>query len=134
MRDPKAEGKRWLEQARLDLDAARTILEQRLWWIACFQAQQAAEKAVKAFLYSSGERLVLGHSVAELVKEASEKDDGFAGLRAQAAALDRFYIPTRYPNGLPGGIPAESYSEEDGKQAIEMAEAVLALVHAAMEH
>jgi len=134
MRDPKAEGKRWLEQARLDLDAARTILEQRLWWIACFQAQQAAEKAVKAFLYSSGERLVLGHSVAELVKDASEKDARFAALRMQAAALDRFYIPTRYPNGLPGGIPAESYSEEDGKQAIEMAEAVLAVVHAAMEH
>ena len=133
MRDPKAEGKRWLEQARHDLDAARTIIEQRLWWITCFQAQQAAEKAVKAFLYASGERLVLGHSVAELVMEAGEKDERFVALRAQGAALDRFYIPTRYPNGLPGGIPAESYTEEDARQAVEKAEAVLGLVDQAIE-
>lgn len=125
MKDPRGEAKRWLEQARRDLEAAEGIFAQGYWWVACFQAQQAAEKAVKAFLYGVGERMVLGHSVAELAKKATDYDDSFADMKAQAAALDRFYIPTRYPNGLPGGIPADSYSEGDARQALEMARAVL---------
>lgn len=125
MKDPRGEAERWLEQARRDLEAAEGIFAQGYWWIACFQAQQAAEKAVKAFLYGVGERMVLGHSVAQLVREASQHNASFDQLRLAASALDRFYIPTRYPNGLPGGIPADSYSEQDARQAIEMAKAVL---------
>ena len=130
MKDPKGEAERWLEQARRDFAAAESIFSQGLWWIVCFQSQQAAEKAVKAFLYGTGERLVLGHSVAELARQATEHDAIFADLRAPAAALDRFYIPTRYPNGLPGGIPADSYSEEDARQALELARVILAFVEA----
>ncbi len=130
MRDPKGEAARWLEQARRDLEAAESIFAQSLWWIACFQSQQAAEKAVKAFLYRSGERLVLGHSVAELVRQAMEYDARFEELRSSASMLDRFYIPTRYPDGLPGGIPAESYSQQDARQALEMAKEILTFVDA----
>lgn len=130
MKDPKGEAGRWLEQARRDMEAAEGIFTQGYWWIACFQAQQAAEKAVKAYLYGAGERLVLGHSVAELARQAAEHDATFANLRAAASSLDRFYIPTRYPDGLPGGIPADSYSEEDGRQALELARGILAFVEA----
>jgi HEPN domain-containing protein len=128
MKDAKREAERWLEQAKRDLAAAETIFAQRLWWIACFQSQQAAEKAVKSFLYGAGQRMVLGHSVAELIREAAAHKPAFADLTASAAALDRFYIPTRYPNGLPGGIPADSYTEHDAQQAIDTAKAVLEFV------
>lgn len=132
MKDPKGEGKRWLDQARRDLDAARTICAQGFWWITCFQAQQAAEKAVKALLYASGERLVLGHSVAELLKAAAGVDAVFAGYVGDGSLLDRFYIPTRYPNGLPGGIPADAYSKADAEQALEKAGAIIAAVEQAI--
>jgi len=125
MKDPKREAGRWLEQAKRDLAAAETIFGQGLWWIVCFQAQQAAEKAVKSFLYGRGQRMVLGHSVAELIKDAAEHNPAFADMAASASALDRFYIPTRYPNGLPGGIPAESYTEQDAHQAIDLARAIV---------
>lgn len=128
MKDPKSEGKRWLEQAARDLEAAETNSRENLWWIACFLAQQAAEKAVKAFLYWSGERLVLGHSVVELLKEAAKKDPLFGNLVADGSKLDRFYIPTRYPNGLPGGIPAETYDVKDAREALESAGAIVAAV------
>lgn len=36
--------------------------------------------------------------------------------------LDGYYIPTRYPNGLPDGIPAEVYNEEVAKSAVALAE------------
>ncbi|MEJ5375369.1 MAG: HEPN domain-containing protein [bacterium] len=49
----------------------------------------------------------------------------FSSLHEYGAFLDRFYIPTRYPNGLPGGIPALAFREKDAMEAIELAEKVI---------
>jgi HEPN domain-containing protein len=46
--------------------------------------------------------------------------------QAVKAVYDRFYIPTRYPNGLPAGVPHAYFSEEDAIKAIEAAEVILA--------
>lgn len=40
-----SEADRWLEQARRDLDDARYAAQGKGWNLACFLAQQAAEKA-----------------------------------------------------------------------------------------
>ena len=128
MKDAKGEGQRWLSQAVHDLEAGVAVLNEQLWWIACFQAQQAAEKAVKAFLYASGERSVLGHSVRELAQHASRKDPGFEGLVGTGTMLDRFYVLTRYPNGLPGGVPAETYTKEDADGALDLAKKIVDFV------
>ncbi len=48
---------------------------------------------------------------------------GFAELRPEVAKLDRYYIPTRYPNGLPeGGLPGEAFDRSDAEAAIVVAE------------
>ena len=91
---------------------------------ACFLAQQASEKALKAFLYAKGEERVFGHSVAELLKRAMEHDGSFEDCKS-ASVLDKYYIPTRYPNGLPGGVPYEAFDEVDAKRAIELAKSVI---------
>jgi HEPN domain-containing protein len=122
------EAARWLEQARRDLDDAEFAASGARWNLACFLAQQAAEKALKAYLYARGAEAVWGHSVAELCQEAAAHDEAFATLRAEAAALDQYYIPTRDPNGLPGGIPADAYVRSDGERALGLCRAVLDLV------
>lgn len=33
--------------------------------------------------------------------------------------LDRYYIPTRYPNGLPGGTPFQVFTMEDLGEALD---------------
>jgi len=48
--DPRAEGERWLSQSERDLDDARYLREGGRHNLACYQAQQAAEKALKAVL------------------------------------------------------------------------------------
>ena len=92
---------------------------------SCFLGQQAAEKAVKAFLVLHGEEEVWGHSVAVLCDRAGGYEPAFVQLRPNGAALDRHYIPTRYPNGLPGGLPADAFGTRDSEQALEDAGAIL---------
>lgn len=92
------------------------------------RAQQAAEKALKGYLYAQGAALVWGYSVAELCEDAKHHDASFAALRPRVAPLDQYYIPTRYPNGLPGGIPAEAFDADDARRALAMASEVLQFV------
>jgi HEPN domain-containing protein len=92
---------------------------------ACFLAQQSAEKALKAFLYSRGQGPVLGHSTFVLAGEAARLEPAFAPLADPCRRLDQLYIPTRYPNGLPDNVPHDFYNTAMSDQAL----ADLALVH-----
>lgn len=46
--------------------------------------------------------------------------------------LDRFYIPTRYPNGLPDITLAAAFDEADAASCQERAEKILKAVQALM--
>jgi len=122
------EGLRWLAQSQSDLADARYLSEGSRFNACCFFCQQAAEKALKAYLYKQGAEHVYGHSVAELCREAAGLDRAFADIKAAVSPLDVFYIPTRYPNGLPGGIPSEAFTREDAERALAMAGRTIALV------
>jgi HEPN domain-containing protein len=118
MFDPAGEARRWWAQAQDDRSFVRDMAsELRYFDKACFIAQQASEKAVKACLYADGHRQVLGHAVLELTRMLVTLDPGFTAAVGAAARLDRYYIPARYPNGLPAGAPCESYSAGDLQQA-----------------
>lgn len=117
------EAERWLRQAESDLAFAALGAREGFPAQACFTSQQAAEKAVKAVLYLSGARFVPGHSVVELLDRAAAAvaDTDAAPLRRlqdSARQLDQYYIPTRYPNGLPGGIPAEVFTDAQAEDAV----------------
>ena len=119
----------WLQQARQDLDDATFNASGNRHNVACFLAQQAAEKALKAFLYAQGIEQVRGHSVEALSRQAAQFDDSLAPLTMQAAPLDQYYIPTRYPNGLPvGSIPAHCYDSNDSARALQLAGTVVEAV------
>ena len=118
---PSAEAERWLAQARSEIAFARVGLREGFHSQACFHCQQSAEMALKALHYLGGARLVIGHSLVELLSSLADTHPALAALRGAAARLDQLYIPTRYPNGLPGGVPAEVFSEEQAAEAIAQA-------------
>lgn len=126
------EGKRWLEQATEDLKWAKDLAERGGYHIACFLAQQVGEKALKAFLYSQGEEIVIGHSVERLSHQAAGYDHEFDNMISVWSILDGFYIPTRYPNGVPDSIPARVYTKYAAIQAVEMAEEIVEFVRRKM--
>ena len=127
-RSPSNEGMRWLSQARADLLAVQTLLDGDRFDTACFLSQQAAEKALKAYLYMLGEEMVLAHSVAKLCDQAAEYNERFGDLKKEIKNLDQFYIEARYPNGLPDSFPAEFYQRTDAQWAIEAAQRAAELV------
>jgi HEPN domain-containing protein len=126
--EPIAEGRRWLEQARHDLRWAADLAERGGYHIACFLAQQVAEKAFKASLYACGDEAVLGHSVQRLGADAVARDAAFAEPARRWAALDGYYIPTRYPNGWPDSIPALVFSREAAVSAVPLAREAVEMV------
>lgn len=127
MWDSRAEADRWLKQAANDLDFARLGLREGFFAQVCFLAQQSAEKAVKSIGYLLGERTVLGHSVAVLAGRYADRVSELADLRDEAGILDQYYIPTRYPNGLPGGLPFMAFTEEQAAGAVAAAQRFLRL-------
>ncbi len=74
----------------------------------------------------------MGHSVYRLAQECRSADPRFAVLARDCGRLDMFYIPTRYPNGLPDSIPAEVYTTAEAELAVDLAQRVLDLVAAVL--
>jgi len=104
---------RWLNREKKFLDKG------------CFIAQQSAEKAMKSCLYAQGERMVIGHSLYDFCEKIKNKVSEFSEIINECRRLDRYYIPTRYPNGLPGGVPFQHFTVEDIRSALKDAEKVL---------
>ena len=72
--------------------------------------------------------MVFGHSLVELAAELPLE----AGLREELAVLDQYYIPTRYPNGLPGAVPYEVYTRKQAEGAAVVCDRVLELARRAV--
>ncbi len=123
--EARDQGRRWLRQAEIDLGWVRRMVTEGAFYLACFHSQQAAEKALKGLLYAEGEESVLGHSVRHLTQRAGTYAPVFSDLVEKWGILDTFYIPTRYPNGLPDGIPADVYNRSAAEQALGLAAEVV---------
>lgn len=126
MKEPNREADRWLKQAESDLAYAELGLREGFYAQVCFQCQQVCEKAIKALRYGRGERAVLGHALIELAASLPV----MARFRDSLAVLDQYYVPTRYPNGLPGGIPSDVYTGDQAAAAVDTARQVVAAVRA----
>jgi HEPN domain-containing protein len=108
----------------LDLKHARYSRDGQDFNWACFAAQQAGEKAVKAvYLFKNFEGW--GHVVRTLLESLREEMEVRQELVDCGRRLDHFYIPTRYPNGFDQGKPADFFSLEEANQAISDAEKII---------
>lgn len=75
----------------------------------------------------------MDRSAVKLLEDLPIIPAGFdqAALLPLAAALDKLYIPTRYPDALPGLTPADAYTAEEAKTAIGQAQRLMESVQAA---
>jgi HEPN domain-containing protein len=88
-KDKKEIAKRWFLQALRDLDDAKFNFSGERFNVACFLAQQSAEKALKAYLYLKGAEEVWGPSVGELCQDAKNFDKDFEAIKKASNSLDK---------------------------------------------
>jgi HEPN domain-containing protein len=131
----KNEAARWMRQAQDDLDAARCLFRSKHYSLACFQCQQAVEKALKALMFAKG-RLkksdLEDHEVMTLAYRATRLDPRLREISGTVARIQGYYTNTRYPRYQRGffqtSIPAEMFSQGDADDAISKAAEILQLL------
>jgi len=124
----EAEYNRWIRSSKEALNSARGDFERGDYNWACFKAQQSAEFAVKALLHGLG-LPAYGHSVSGLLTKIP-RDLEYQEVIQEAKTLDKYYVPTRYPNAWSEGVPRDYYTEKDADEGIRYAERIISWVEA----
>lgn len=120
---------RWFDQAVHDFEVAKSNFNAGFYSDACFMCEQAAQKALKAYIIYQGRRYVWERSIQELARFSMEYEKEFEKIIEAGMILDRYYITTRYPNALaPPATPYKSYTEKDASEAKSLAEKIVEMV------
>jgi len=127
----KEESLRWLTQAQDEFADADELRRRGRFYLALFHFQQAAEKALKAYLYltvKSKEEVFTTHSLEDILQKAWAADRDFKEVK-KAKKLDEYAIRSRYPDSLPGRIPSRYFDDpQEAEEAMHLARGVVELV------
>jgi len=120
-RFPVDDPREWLCRAKSNLSQAKGGIQFPEVYLEdlCFQAQQAAEKAIKGVLITLRIRFPYTHDLAELLSLIEKAGKIIPEQILEAATLSNYAVEARYP-GL-----AEPATHEEYLEAVSIAEAVL---------
>ena len=119
----------WLKYARDDLIIARHAFEEvhpKQIFIACYHCQQAAEKALKAFLILKEQAFPFTHDLDWLCRLCADFIDKFEDVANDCTDLTPYATQARYPG-------TEEITETEAESALRKAERVLALCESLIE-
>ena len=118
----------WLRHARSNLARAKAgrVVPDILHGDCCFDAQQAAEKAVKAVLIAWGVDFPKTHAIARLLDIAGQAGIAVPADVRESAALTAYATDARYPGA------AEDIDDDEYRDAIRLAEQVVRWAEAAV--
>ena len=109
----------WLNRARSNLVLAKNRAPGVYVEDLCFEAQQAAEKSIKAVMISRNIDFPYVHNLALLLSILEESGVTIPNKVRRAARLAPFAVDLRYPGVAP------PTSEEEYRDAVAIAEAVI---------
>jgi HEPN domain-containing protein len=116
---PPSDPREWLNRAASNLARAKAAIPEAYLEDLCFDAQQAAEKAIKAVFVRRGVAFPFVHDLTRLLTLLDQAGVGIPKYVWQAGRLTRFAVETRYP-GLSGPVTERHY-----RAMVRIAEAVL---------
>ena len=99
----------WLKKARSDELALDASVEAGALDAACFHAQQAAEKYLKAFLTHTGIAFPYVHNLSKLVELCTGQDASFQSLLTTVEPLTPYAVELRYDHEF---WPSREVAEE----------------------
>ena len=110
----------WLRRAKGNLARAKQPKPKEAFWEdLCFDAQQAAEKAVKAVLRFHRIDFPKSHDLRQLFTLLESAGQAITGEIWDAVDLSDYAVETRYPG------PAEPVTRDEYRQAIALAQKVV---------
>lgn len=121
----------WLAQAEFDMKAAKYSLEAGFYEWSCFQAEQAAEKALKSVIVYHGRSAPKLHKLGVLIGIVKNVEPKFRGIHIDIAELQSYTFTARYPFLIPGNFetPHDYIEREEAEICINQAQIVLNLVN-----
>jgi len=110
----------WLDRAKGNLALAKTKKPAEAFWEdLCFDAQQAAEKALKAVLLYHGIEFAYVHDLEVLLTTLDENGVDTPEAVRESALLTEYAVDARYPGGK------EPVTEQEYHTAVHIAEEVV---------
>lgn len=118
-RFPADDPREWLNRARSNLAMAKNRVPGAYLEDLCFQAQQAAEKAIKAVMIRCNIEFPYVHHIARLLSLLEKRGERIPEMVTKAEELTPYALVTRYP-GTVGPV-----GEQDYMDAVKNAEVVI---------
>ena len=115
----------WIRKADSDLLALEASLNVGALDAACFHAQQAAEKYLKAYLVAKGIEFPLTHNLSKLIGLSTTVDASFRSLMSIAEPLTPYAVEMRYDSDF---WPDDKVAEEARTAALTVKDFVLARI------
>ncbi|MGH7149319.1 MAG: HEPN domain-containing protein [Planctomycetota bacterium] len=113
----RPESEWWYETANRDSAMAEALLQTGFFEGVAFHAQRSAEKWRQGLLPGRGEASRT-HSCVDLLERLRGRGEGSPEeVVHHARALDKEYVPSRYPNGV-GGEPGKFYDREMAEDSL----------------
>lgn len=123
----------WLFFAKSDLRLAKKALEEGIYHLACFHARQTAEKLLKTCLAAADKPNLRLHSLVDLYERVQPSYPKLEQYRNVLETLDQYYIPTRYPDALPGTLPEGLPTAQHAQEAIAAVDGLFELIKKFLE-
>ena len=118
-RFPPDDPREWLNRAKSNLAMAKNRVPEVYLEDLCFEAQQAAEKAIKSVMIERGMEFPYVHDLARLLSLLEAAGELVPEKVIQAVELTQYAMSTRYPS------VEQPVSEADYYEAVRIAEAVI---------
>ena len=118
-RFPPDDPREWMNRARSNLARSKSRMPGVYLEDLCFDAQQAAEKAIKAVMIARNIEFPYVHDLAHLLSLIEEGGEAIPVAIRQADELTKYATIMRYPGGI------RPISEPEYQEAVAIAEAVV---------
>ena len=119
--DKKNKIEEWLSYAKDDLYAAEHFfktMEIPVYRVVCFNAQQSAEKYLKAYQIYFELEIIKTHSLETLIESIKQFDEEITQLENDSILLTKYSVKYRYPDDF------VDLTNEDAKDSIKIAKQI----------
>jgi HEPN domain-containing protein len=117
----------WFDQAKWDLEASKISRQEGFYEWSCFEAQQSAEKSIKAVIVAYGVKAPRTHKLSSLIGMMKDLDKKIMDIYFDVRTLQAFTFIARYPFLVPdeNNSPHNFITSKDSEKCINQAEQIL---------